>query len=291
MEMHQVRYFLSVCETLNFTRAARACDVAQPSLTRAIQKLEQELGGPLFRRERNHTHLTDLGRLMQPHLKAVHEASLAAQAEAAEFQNLEKAPLKLGVMCTIGPRRLIGFLDRLRREIPSLDLNLHEASGKRLTERLLAGDLDVALVGLPAYPDRLDIAPLYDERYMIAFPKGHRFEGMPAVPLSQLDDEDYLQRVNCEYMDHFNALDRPKPFEVRLRYASEREDWIQAMVLAGMGCSVMPEYLPVMPGIATRVLVEPEIARTISLATVAGRRFSPTVAAFLRLAWHHAWEG
>lgn len=291
MEMHQVRYFLAVCETLNFTRAARACDVAQPSLTRAIQKLEQELGGPLFRRERNHTHLTDLGRLMQPHLAAVHAASLAARAEAAEFHNLEKAPLKLGVMCTIGPRRLIGFLDRLRREIPSLDLNLHEASGKRLIERLLGGDLDVALVGLPAYPDRLDTVALYDERYMIACPKGHRFESLPAVPLARLDGEDYLRRVNCEYMDHFNALGRPAPFETRLRYASEREDWIQAMVLAGMGCAVMPEYLPVMPGIVTRVLVEPEIARTISLATVAGRRFSPAVAAFLRLARHHVWEG
>lgn len=59
MEMHQVRYFLAVCEALNFTRAAKACHVAQPSLTAAIKKLEQELGGELFRRERSRTHLTD----------------------------------------------------------------------------------------------------------------------------------------------------------------------------------------------------------------------------------------
>ena len=64
MEMHQVRYFLALCETLNFTRAAQRCNVAQPSLTRAIKNLEEELGGPLFRRERNRTHLTDLGRLV-----------------------------------------------------------------------------------------------------------------------------------------------------------------------------------------------------------------------------------
>jgi len=64
--MHQIRYFLAVCETLNFTRAAEACNVSQPSLTRAIKGLEDELGGPLFRRERNNTHLTGLGETTRP---------------------------------------------------------------------------------------------------------------------------------------------------------------------------------------------------------------------------------
>ena len=290
MEMHQVRYFLAVCETLNFTRAAERCNVAQPSLTRAIHKLEDELGGPLFRRERNRTHLTDLGRLMHPHLQSVQDAALAASAEAEDFQKLETAPLHLGVMCTIGPLRMVGFLARLRREIPSLDLKLQAATGTRLVDALMSGELDVALVGLPRYPERLDAEPLYSERYMVAFPKGHRYEEIPAVPLRELDEEDYLQRLNCEFMDHFEEFDMPKPFEVNVRYSSESEDWIQALVLSGMGCSIMPEYLPSMSGIAMRVLVEPEVSRTVSLVTVAGRQFSPTVAALLRLAKHYDWS-
>ena len=68
MEMHQIRYFLAVAEELNFTKAAERCNVSQPALSRAIQALEQELGGPLFRRERSHTHLSELGRMVQPHL-------------------------------------------------------------------------------------------------------------------------------------------------------------------------------------------------------------------------------
>ena len=78
MEMHQARYFLAVCETLNFTRAAEQCHVAQPSLTKAIKKLEDELGGELFRRERARTHLTDLGRMMKPHLEQVVESAQRA---------------------------------------------------------------------------------------------------------------------------------------------------------------------------------------------------------------------
>src|ERR1043166_5326779 len=67
MEMHQVRYFLAVADTLNFTRAAEQCHVSQPALTRAIQQLEEEFGGLLLRRERKLTHLTDFGRLIEPH--------------------------------------------------------------------------------------------------------------------------------------------------------------------------------------------------------------------------------
>ena len=97
MEMHQVRYFLAVCETLNFTRAAEACNVAQPSLTRAVKKLEDELGGELFRRERNQTHLTELGRLMKPHLETIYGASEAAKAEADSFNSLDHAAARCHV--------------------------------------------------------------------------------------------------------------------------------------------------------------------------------------------------
>ena len=68
MEMHQVRYFLAVAQHLNFSRAAEECNVTQPSLSRAIQQLEAEFGGPLFHREHKFTHLTDLGQMIRPHL-------------------------------------------------------------------------------------------------------------------------------------------------------------------------------------------------------------------------------
>src|SRR6185437_1258429 len=110
MEMHEIRYFLAVCETLNFTRAAERVNVTQPALTRAIQKIEEELGGQLFRRERNRTHLTDLGQLIRPQLEEVLKRSEAVKSAARGFLKLDNAPLKLGVMCTIGPLRFMSFL-------------------------------------------------------------------------------------------------------------------------------------------------------------------------------------
>src|SRR3954454_9953715 len=126
MELHEVRYFLAVCRMLNFTRAAEQCNVTQPALTRAIQKLEDELGGLLFSRERGNTHLTELGRLMQPHLEEVVARTTAAKAQATRFLRLESAHLRLGVMCTIGPLRFVGFLNRFRADHPGIELTLSE---------------------------------------------------------------------------------------------------------------------------------------------------------------------
>ena len=80
MEMQQVRYFLALSNTLNFTRAAEECNVTQPALTRAIKTLEEELGGELLRRERQHSHLTELGRRMLPLLQQCYDAATSANA-------------------------------------------------------------------------------------------------------------------------------------------------------------------------------------------------------------------
>jgi len=289
MEMHQVRYFVALCETLNFTRAAENCGVAQPSLTKAIQRLEEELGGPLFARERNLTHLTDLGRLMRPHLETVFHAGEAVRLQTNSFHKLECGSVRLGVMCTIGPTRLVSFLKRFRRELPSIEISLKDAPGQQIVEMLMEGEIDAALIGLPNLPERVDLLPLYRERYVVAFYPGHRFEAMSAVPYRELDREDYLSRVNCEYLQYFASLGLPDEANVNVCFETEREDWIQAMILAGLGCAVMPEFLPMLPGIATRPLAQPELLREVTLATIAGRRFSPAMRAFVALAGRHDW--
>src|SRR5271167_780593 len=116
MEMRQIRYFLAVVERLNFTRAAERCNVTQPAMTRAIQQLEAELGGLLFRRERNRIHLTDLGRLVLPHLRDVSANTEFARSTAKQFLKLDDAPINFELLCTVGPVRFVGFLARFRED-------------------------------------------------------------------------------------------------------------------------------------------------------------------------------
>jgi DNA-binding transcriptional LysR family regulator len=290
MEMHQIRYFLAVCSTLNFTRAAEQCNVTQPALTRAIQKLEEELGGLLFRRERKLTHLTDLGNLVRPQLEAILKQSEQARTTAQSFLQLKDAPLRLGVMCTIGPVRFVSFLSRFGVDHPGIEVSLTESIPDELIGMLMDGSLDVAITTAPeATNERLDFRKLYEERFVVAFPPGHRFAALPAVPIQEIAGEAYLSRANCEYYERLENVLAQQMVHVEDVFRSEREDWIQIMVMAGMGICFMPEFSAVLPGLMTKPIVDPPVTRVIHLATVAGRRFSPAVSTFIKAIDRYKW--
>ncbi|MFM9843226.1 MAG: LysR family transcriptional regulator [Dongiaceae bacterium] len=289
MELHEVRYFLAVCETLNFTRAAERCNVSQPALSRAIQKLEMELGGLLLRRERSATHLTDLGRLIRPQLERVAADSATVKTTANSFLR-KGAPVSLGVMRTIGPVRWIEFLSRFQKEHPGIELSSMEDAPRGLVALLAEGKIDMAVMAqLRPFPERFNVRPLYREQFVIAFSAGHRFQRMNAVRIADIGGESYLSRIDCEYHDRLAELCRPYHATLKDAYQSEREDWIQAMVAAGMGVCFLPEFSPIMPGLCTRRLTDPEVAREVSLVTIRGRRLSSAVGHFVRALTAYRW--
>ena len=290
MDMHHIRYFLAVCETLNFTRAAEKCNVTQPALSRAIQQLEEEVGGLVFRRERNLTHLTDLGALLRPRLQQIMEEVNDVKKDVKKFLTLEDANVTLGIMCTIGPTRFTGLLAEFRVRYPGVTLKLVEGIPERLSEQLEAGDLDIAIMAAAeGFPERFDIEPLYRERFLVAFSAGHRFEKMDVVPISAVDGETYLLRANCEYDGKLTDILRSCQAGVNVAYASEREDWIQNMVVGGLGICFIPEFSAVVPGLQTRPVTDPEVWRDICLVSMTGRRHSPAVSSFLKAVRAHDW--
>ena len=292
MELHQIRYFLKAGETLNFTRAAEQCGVSVPSLSRAIRQLEDELGGQLFRRERHLTHLTYLGRLMLAHFSVMSGAAEAAKREARDYARLAGSQLKFGMFASIGADVLTGYLATLRESAPDLELHIWEANCEELEGALLGGEIDIAVTSSPELDARIRMTPLFREAFYISFAPGHRFEAMNAVPMRELEGERYVKRLHCEFPSNLERLGVPKPYDaVNVRYVGEREDWIQSLVRAGLGCAVMPENLPLLPGLALRPLVDPQVFRQISLATVAGRPHSPAVAAAVAAARRYRWPG
>lgn len=300
MELQQIRYFLALAEVLNFSRAAERCGVSQPSLTRGIKRLEEELGSQLVRREGNRTHLTELGRRIKPRLEQALSLTELARSEADDFSNMSNGSLAIGVMCTVGPSRMISLMDHLGTEYPQVNLTLRTASGAEIVDCLLAGKVDVAIVGMADYPDEISVHDLYRERYMIAFPPNHRFAQMETIPHRDMEGERYVLRLNCEYLDLFHSalgeyeasqfLNLQKSLRsMDVRHKSEHEDWIQAMVVAGMGCAIVPEYMSLNSELQMRPLVEPQVFRTICVATVRGRPHTPIVSYFSRLCQQMNW--
>lgn len=292
MELFQVRYFLALTKTLNFTRAAEACNVSQPALTRAIQRLEEELGGPLLYRERNLTQLTELGKVMRPHLEAASMAAEAAAAQAAAFKRREFAPLRVGLNTTISAHLLTPVLRELEGRIEGFELSLVEGGADELFGQMLDGELDAAVVvASDMMPERLNRWPLFEDRYVALFPSGHRFETLDAVPAAALGDECVLVRgPRCDYEEALERLCTAAGVKPRSRHVGASEDQIRHLVRAGLGIAVSAAHQPVIIGLLARPFADPAAARRITVTAVAGRQHGPALALFLKLMRARDWS-
>jgi DNA-binding transcriptional LysR family regulator len=297
VELYQIRYFLALCETLNFARAAENCNVTQPTLTRAVQKLERELGGLLVRRERRFTHLTELGKMVRPMLKEVLSHSVHAVTAAKRHLSRDKEVLRLGITPSIGPAQIVPLLAQLTPEHRGVEFRLIEAPLPCLNRLMLGSELDAALLAYVGCTDkRLRYCRLYQERIVIVAPRGHRFEQCKAVPLRDLQAENFLFRTNCDMGDFLLEACRKQGFEPRIIYRGAREDWVQAMVASGVGVTIMPEFTHTGAVTIARPVVDPDLCRQLSFVTVAGRRQEGVLAALVRAIraeqWHkHGMDG
>ena len=290
MEMQQVRYFVALARELNFTRAADACNVSQPALTRAIQQLEHELGGPLFHRERGNTHLSELGRMMLPYLQSVEESCRAARDQARAVKRLERATLTIGTMCTIGPELVSELLVRFRAQPPEVEVRVIDSGAPEMIEKLEKGDLEVAVVGVPGeLPETLHQLPIFQERFVIVLPPNHRLVAFDEVPAAELDKEPYVSRSNCEVFEPVRKEFMSRGVNLRQVFSSPRDDWVQGMIKAGLGLGFFPEFSVTDSDLVVRPLVDPGFTRTVYLATVRGRPHSPAVGAFVQEARRFTW--
>lgn len=292
VEMSQVRYVLAAIESLNFTKAAAQCNVSQPALTKAIKTLEDELGAALFHREGKRVLLSEFGRSLLPHLQHIKQEAEAARTLADNFRLLDQVPIRLGIMSTIGHVKLSRFLARFQKEFHGVDLEVSEGKVGSLKSRLESGELDLAVLNpLDGLGDFFRVQDLYKERYVVIFPPDHRLSAVDAIRLSDLSDEPYVDRLSCEMRDMVMDVCRQTNVNLYARFRSEREDWVQSMVLARIGFAFMPEYSVTLPELLQRPLIEPSVTRTISLVTVPGRQFSPATAAMVRAAQKYDWPG
>jgi DNA-binding transcriptional LysR family regulator len=283
MEMHQVRYFLAVARRLNFTRAAEELRVAQPSLTRAIQKLEAELGGLLFRRERSKTHLTDLGRVMLPHLQASFTAAETAKNHARRLKKHDMGSLALGICMGLESNALTTLLLGLIRELASLDVSVEVAEAEIIERRLLAGEFDAAVLA-PVEPthERFNLCLIHADELVVAFAANHRFSKYQSLELEALDGEPLIVRFGCRIEEALAGLMDVRGLTRNIRHRSNDSSWLAELVRSGSGCGIFPRSVAEAHTLAFRKLDGVLIEHRTMLATVAGRRHSLAVATLLR---------
>jgi LysR family transcriptional regulator, hydrogen peroxide-inducible genes activator len=283
MEVHQLRYFCAVAETGSFTRAAEREQVAQPSLSQQIMKLEEELKVRLFDRLGRSVRLTEPGQIFLPRARAILSEMKAAKEEVAERQAMVSGPVALGVIPTIAPYFLPTRIAVFSRKYPQADISVVEDVTVHLLDRLRGGLVDLAILALPARGNDLDCFPLLTEKLYAILPKAHTLARRRSVLMKELREEPFLL-LRDDHCFRETAIEVCKRARIapQIVFESGQFSSILGMVAAGLGISVVPEMALERRHDCSFVLVDDARAsRTIGVATVKGHFLSRAPQAFL----------
>ncbi len=173
MQLQQLRYVVCVAEEGRFTRAAARLHVAQPSISSAVAALEQELGAPLFHRERNEVTLTGAGEVFLPWARQVLADCDAGAAAVRDLLGLHRGRLVIGATPSLTTNLLPAVLAGYHTDHPGVELTVHEAGSQELVDRLGKGEMDLAVVILPVDRPWVESKPLLEEELVLAVKRGH----------------------------------------------------------------------------------------------------------------------
>jgi LysR family hydrogen peroxide-inducible transcriptional activator len=255
MTLTELKYIVAVARAKHFGHAAEACFVAQPTLSVAIKKLEDELGTQIFERRTNDVTMTPAGERIVNQAQRVLDEAAQIKEIARQGKDPLAGPLRLGVIYTIGPYLLPGLVRQLLKDAPQMPLLLTENFTVKLLELLKNGDIDVAIMALPLPESGLMMQAVYDEEFIVAVAKTHPWAKRKAIPSEDLKREtmlllgtghcfrDQVLEV-CPELSRFSssAAGMQKTFE------GSSLDTIRHMVASGLGVTVLPRTsVPVKP--------------------------------------------
>jgi DNA-binding transcriptional LysR family regulator len=291
MEMHQVRYFLAVSRTLNFTRAAEECGVSQPSLTRAIQTLEAELGGELFKRERGLTHLTSLGVKMLPLVQQCFDSASAAKSLASALKSGAVTPLKLALSTSVNIAILVPQLTELSRCFPGMELKFLRGAAPELADFLKKGGADLGVAGpLKGEWERFDKWTLFAEPFVLAVHERHRLANQEWIAMGELQGESIIRRSNCECLEDIEALLREHGLAALQRHEASSEVDVVGLLEANVGVAFVPASGDLPSDLRRVGINDANLGRVVCVYAVAGRPRSPIASTLLKMLRAFDWS-
>ncbi|MFP5226083.1 MAG: LysR family transcriptional regulator [Acidobacteriota bacterium] len=283
MEFQQLRYLCAIVDTGSFSRAAEQCRVAQPSLSQQISKLEEELGTRLFDRLGRSVRLTDSGRTLLPHARAVLQQTELARIKVDGRRRDTRGTVTVGVIPTIAPYYLPERIAAFMRRFPESSLRVVEETTPVLVDSLKSLAVDIAILSLPLRHREFEIVPLLTEKLYAALPPDHPRAGAATLSLRDLREERFvmLRDSHCFREISLAACHRAH-LDPRIAFESNQIGSLLGMVAAGVGVSLVPEMaIDRQAGCRYVRISDPKAVRTIAAARLRGRSFSRVQEAFV----------
>ncbi|WP_433349196.1 LysR family transcriptional regulator [Micromonospora sp. CA-111912] len=271
MQLHQLRYFVAVAEVRHFTQAADVVGITQPSLSKQIHALEADLGAPLFERVRGNIALTAAGEVLLPLARRILADVETATREVQELVGLRRGRVRLGATPSLATALAPPVLRRFRDAHPGVDLRVEEGGSQNLVRDLLRGDLDLALIIMPAHgaDPGLHTEEILRESLVVA-----SLDEVPGTSAAgELRVTDLRGQPLVMFREGYDLRDatlqacREAGFEPTLSVDGGEMDAVLSFVEAGLGVALVPGIVVARrPAIRVTRLAPPGVRRTIAVA-------------------------
>ncbi|WP_020662469.1 LysR family transcriptional regulator [Amycolatopsis benzoatilytica] len=276
-----LQLLVTLRSTGNVTRTAEILGVPQPTVSRRIAALGQALGAPLTVPDGRGVRLTRAAELLAAAAERALPAVDAGARLAREEIEPESGRVVLGFLHLLGRSLVPRLLRAYREQAPSARFTLVQGSLQDMVDRLVSGELDLALLAPVIADDRLETAVLDEQPIHLSVPAGHRLAGRRGVRVAELADEPFvllepgygLRRITDD-------LCAAAGFAPKVAFEGQESDTVRGLVGAGLGVALLPRFEPGAPAGVAEVPLQPPVSRTIGLAWRAGEPLPPAVRAF-----------
>ncbi len=244
MEIRHLEYFSEVARQLSFTKAASTLHVSQPSISKAIKNLENELGVPLFYRSKQ-LELTDAGKAVLINAQHVLSAFRNLTTELSDITELKKGEIKIGIPPIIGAAFFSKLISRFKVLYPTVEILLTEVGSKKIKQGVDDGSLDIGLIcNTPMKNSSFEAVQVIKDPLMLIVHHEHPLSVYSEVDLSDLEGEPFIL-----YRDDFTLHDRileecsKKGFYPNIVCQSSQKDFMIEMVEARLGIALLPSKI------------------------------------------------
>lgn len=240
LNLHLLEQFVALARTKNFTRAAEELHLSQSALSRAIQKLEDQLGQPLFERKPREVALTELGELLLERAKHILQLTEDTFSELSEAGR--RGRIRLGAIPTIAPYFLPGLLSSFAKQHPDIAVIVQEDTTENLIKRCSHGEIDLAILALPLLAKNLEVEPLFDEELLLVVPVDHPLAALKNVPIDAVESFPFvmLNEAHC-LSDNIASFCRRKSVQPVTIERTSQLATVQELVSLNHGVSIVPE--------------------------------------------------
>jgi DNA-binding transcriptional LysR family regulator len=244
LDIRHLEYFAEVAKYLSFTKAASTLHVSQPSLSKAIQYLEGELGVPLFYRSPK-LELTDAGKAVLINAKNVLEAFQNLTSELSDIAELKKGEIRIGIPPIMGAAFYSSLISRYKETYPLVEIQLTEVGSKAIKDGVEEGSLDIGLIcNVPVRNNSFEIIRLLKDPLVVIVHKDNPLAGNKVIDFSLLENQPFiLYRKDFSLHDRILDVCTKHEFTPKVVCESSQKDFIVEMVGARLGIALLPSKI------------------------------------------------